>query len=351
MADSKFAEKAWIEFKNIKALQRPNVHFVQGRLSNVDCVNKTATIIQRRGQTIEKTRTETYDYFLAATGLRRPWPVVPQALTRDEYLEETSRHITSVYSNTAPVLVVGGGAVGIEMAAELKTVRPELHVVLAHSRSKLMSAEPIPDSARECVYDALIRGGVEVLLNHRLKEQTPTTTASGAPAYQVEFDGGETMVASEVMFAVSKSVPSTEFLPAQALSDEGYINVEPSMQFRPVPAAASGCLPEAAARCHFAAGDVKHWSGIKRCGSAMHTGKYAGINMYQLMTQDVTGKEPSLLTLDPVPPMIAIAVGKEAMAYGPEGMSHGPQIMRSYFEDDLGLRICWDHMRLGEVKV
>lgn len=109
MADSKFAEKAWIEFKNIKALQRPNVHFVQGRLSNVDCVNKTATIIQRRGQTIEKTRTETYDYFLAATGLRRPWPVVPQALTRDEYLEETSRHITSVYSNTAPVLVVGGG--------------------------------------------------------------------------------------------------------------------------------------------------------------------------------------------------------------------------------------------------
>ncbi|KXJ88889.1 hypothetical protein Micbo1qcDRAFT_214051 [Microdochium bolleyi] len=353
MADRKFAEKAWVEFRNIKALQRPNVHFIQGTISKVDCANKTATITEKRGQPAEKSRTETYDYFVAATGLRRPWPVVPQARTRKEYLEETGRHIDAVYSNTAPVLVVGGGAVGIEMAAELKVVKPDLHVVLAHSRSKLMSAEPIPDSVRECVYDAVVRGGVQVLLNHRLKGQTPAENSSGAAVHHVEFENGDTMVASEVIFAVSKSVPSTDFLPSQTLNEEGYVNVEPNLQFQRVHPTSpdSEGLSEAVARCHFAVGDAKNWSGIKRCGAAMHTGKYAGLNMYQLMIQDVTGKEPSFLTLDPVPPMIAIAVGKEAVAYGPEGMSHGPQIMRSYFEEDLGFRICWDHMRLGEAKV
>ncbi|KAH7041388.1 uncharacterized protein B0I36DRAFT_371621 [Microdochium trichocladiopsis] len=347
LADSKFAEKAWVEFKDIKALQRPNVTFVQGSVNNVDCFNKTATILERETQ---KTRTETYDYFVTATGLRRPWPVVPQAATRKEYLEQANKHIDSVYSNTAPVLVVGGGAVGIEMAAELKHVKPDLRVILAHSRSQLMSAEPIPDSARECVLDAVVRGGVEVLLNHRLKSQTPVTTPAGAPAQQVEFENGHTMLASEVIFAVSKSIPSTTFLPVDALSEDGYVNILPSLQFQPFPSGGETAPTTSITRRHFAVGDVINWSGIKRCGAAMHTGKFAGLNMYHLMLEDVTGKAPELFELDPIPPMIAIAVGGEAVAYGPEGMSHGPQIMRSYFEEDLGFRICWDHMRLGEVK-
>lgn len=106
MADRKYAEKAWVEFEDIKALQRPNVTFIQGSISNVNCMDRTATILERD---TKKPRTESYDYFITATGLRRPWPVVPQALTRKEYLEQTNKHIDTVGSNAAPVLVVGGG--------------------------------------------------------------------------------------------------------------------------------------------------------------------------------------------------------------------------------------------------
>lgn len=240
------------------------------------------------------------------------------------------------------------------MAAELKVVRPELRVVLAHSRSQLLSAEPLPDSTRECVLDAVVRSGVEVLLNHRLKSQTPTTTASGATVQQVTFENGRTMLASEVIFAVSKSLPSTGFLPADALNEEGYVNILPTLQIQPFfpsssPPSASlsnedqSTAAELVSRRHFAVGDVINWSGIKRCGSAMHTGKFAGLNMYQLMLEDLAPGHDhpcatELFRLDPVPPMIAIAVGKEAVAYGPEGMTHGPHIMRSYFEEDLGFR-------------
>ena len=101
-----YAEKAWVEFKNIKVLQRPNVHFIQGRMSKVDLETKTALVAERDSQTPRELK---YDFFIAATGLRRPWPVVPQSLTRKEYLLETSKHIDSVSNSTAPVLVVGGG--------------------------------------------------------------------------------------------------------------------------------------------------------------------------------------------------------------------------------------------------
>lgn len=97
-----------MEFKDIKVLQRPNVRFIQGILSKVDPANKTATIVSDMPAQAT-THQEKYDFFLAATGLRRQWPVVPQSLSRKLYLQEAGRHIDSVAKSTAPVLIVGGG--------------------------------------------------------------------------------------------------------------------------------------------------------------------------------------------------------------------------------------------------
>ncbi|RYO76398.1 hypothetical protein DL766_004235 [Monosporascus sp. MC13-8B] len=338
LAAKEYSEKAWVEFKDIKVLQRPNVQFVQGNLGKVDPESKTATISERGNQT---PRQEKYDYFIAATGLRRVWPVVPQSLSRKLYLMEAGKHINAVTSSTAPVLVVGGGAVGIEMAAELKVTHPHVNVTLAHSRDKLLSSEPLPDSAKKCAGDLVVGSGVELLLNHRLADSKVVKDEAGRDVYEVEFTNGHRMVASEVVMAISRSIPSTAFLPQEALNEEGLVNVRPTMQFPDnVPNATS----------HFASGDVINWSGIKRCGAAMHEGKLAALNIYQLMQQQLLGKEPEFNRLAEIPPMIGLAVGKTALSCGPEGMSHGPQVMKLFFEDDLGFRICWDHLRLGGIK-
>ncbi|KAI1815255.1 FAD/NAD(P)-binding domain-containing protein [Poronia punctata] len=338
MASKEYAKKAWVEYKDIKILQRPNVTFIQGSVANVDCDNKTATITERKTQ---KTRTESYDFFVAATGLRRVWPVVPQALTRDTYLTEVGAHIDRVLDSKAPVLVVGGGAVGIEMAAELKHISPDLQVTLAHSRDKLLSAEPLPDNVKDCALDLTEETGVEVLLNHRLAATTPVKQADGSMTYHVEFTNGHKMVASEVVTAISSSVPSTTYLPSSALDEDGYVNVRPTMQFP------TG-VPHADA--HFAVGDLIHWSGIKRCGAAMHEGKFAAANVHQIMMQELQGKEPEFSQLGEIPPMIGLAVGKNALSYGTDGMNYGPQVMKLFFEEDLGFRIVWDYLRLGGVK-
>lgn len=225
------------------------------------------------------------------------------------------------------------------MAAELKTVAPHVNVTLAHSRARLLSAEPLPDSVADCAAELTRETGVEVLLNHRLATSTAIKTAEGKDAYDVVFENGHKMTASVVIMAVSRPVPATDFLPKAALNDEGYVNILASLQF--------AGKDIANAERHFMIGDAINWSGIKRCGSAMHQGKYAGLNIFQIIQKDLAGKEPQFNQLEDVPPMIGLAVGKQAVAYGPDGLKSGKQVMQVFFEDDLGFRICWDHLRLG----
>lgn len=217
------------------------------------------------------------------------------------------------------------------MAAELKETQPNVQVTLAHSRSKLLSAEPLPDNVKDCALELTEEAKVNVLLNHRLKSSTPVTNAQdGTVVYDVEFENGHKMTASQVIMAVSRSVPSTTYMPAETLTEEGYVNVLPTLQL------SSDKIPNALS--HFAVGDLIHWSGIKRCGSAMHQGKFAGLNIHQIILQEIQGKEPVLNKLAETPPMIGLAVGKNALSYGGDGMKYGTQVMEWFFEADLGFR-------------
>ncbi|KAK8022072.1 hypothetical protein PG993_012839 [Apiospora rasikravindrae] len=218
LSSKDYADKCWVDFADVKILQRPDVRFVHGRVQQVDPATRTATILENNAaQPVE----ETYDYFVAATGLRRAWPVVPQSLTRKTYLHEAGRHIDAVRGSAHPVLVVGGGAVGIEMAAELKMVAPDVRVTLAHSRAKLLSAEPLPDEVKDRALELVHEAGVETLMGHRLLSALPLKP-EGESGYEVEFTNGHKMTASVVVEAISRSVPSTEYLPKAALAEGGW---------------------------------------------------------------------------------------------------------------------------------
>ncbi|KAK8108487.1 hypothetical protein PG984_014288 [Apiospora sp. TS-2023a] len=351
LSSKDYADKCWVDFADVKILQRPDVRFVHGRVRKVDPATRTATILESSS---EQPTQETYDYFIAATGLRRAWPVVPQSLTRKTYLREAGGHIDAVRGSRYPVLVVGGGAVGIEMAAELKMVAPDVQVTLAHSRDKLLSAEPLPDDVKDRALELVREAGVETLMGHRLLSSLPLKPEGGDSGYEVEFTNGHKMTASVVIEAISRSVPSTDYLPAAALADDTQlVNIRPTMQI----ALTEAELPNADR--HFAVGDLINWSGIKRCGAAMHEGRFAGLNIHQLMLQELSSfssstseKEkhvPEFQELAEIPPMIGLAVGKMGLSYGPDvGMQSGEDVLKLFFEDDLGFNIVWKYLRLGQ---
>lgn len=224
LADSEYAKKVWVKFQDLPGLQLPNVKFVHGSVSSVDCQSKTATVINSLSK---EATTFSYDYLVAASGLQRVWPVVPQSLTRKQYLLEAEKHIQDVDNAKYGVLVVGGGAVGIEMAAELKLVKPHINVTLAHSRDKLLSSEGLPDDCKDKALELLKEANVEALMSHRLASSTRVTLEDGTSKYDVKFTNGHKMEASQVIMAISKSTSTAEYLPESALDSEGYVKILP----------------------------------------------------------------------------------------------------------------------------
>ena len=164
---------------------------------------------------------------------------------------------------------------------------------------------------------------------------------------------------------LTKPIPSTSYLPRPALDPDGYVKISPSLHF---PSTYPNHLH------HFAVGDITAWSGIKRCGAAMHMGHLAAENVYQQIlcyrkrpspspssmssgssdvsdSPDSTSEQdpkPQFKTLSEHPPMIGLALGKTAISYSPtEGTKHGEDVMEKMFGTDLGWSICWNYMQLG----
>jgi NADH dehydrogenase FAD-containing subunit len=93
-------------FSAIPALQVPNLKIIQGSVSAVDCERKIAKIRSREGE-----KEEGYDYLVAASGLRRVFPVVPQSLTQETYLAEAEAQIQAIEEAKEAIVVIGGGTV------------------------------------------------------------------------------------------------------------------------------------------------------------------------------------------------------------------------------------------------
>lgn len=225
LSSPEYAKKAWRKYNDIAALQHPNVRITQGSLTKIDHDRKIASI--KLSTADNEPLEEPYDFFIAATGLRRVWPVVPQSLTKESYLTETAVHIANISTASHGTVIIGGGAVGIEMAAETKLYHPTTKVTLVHSRPKLLSSEPLPDETKEVALEALRDAGVEVLLNQRVTGTTSSIGPDGRALQTLTLQDGAQLVASNVVSAISRSVPATDYLPKAALDADGLVKIDP----------------------------------------------------------------------------------------------------------------------------
>lgn len=105
-ASKEYAEKSWIRFQDIPALHTPSVKTVHATITQLNCEEKFATVKEINTQQDIKIP---YDYFVAASGLRRTKPSAPVALTRKEYLEDALEYIRLAQSAEDGVIVIGAG--------------------------------------------------------------------------------------------------------------------------------------------------------------------------------------------------------------------------------------------------
>jgi thioredoxin reductase len=112
------------------------------------------------------------------------------------------------------------------MASEIKVVEPWQKVTLIHSRDKLLSAEPLPDDFKERSLEILKETGVEVVMGQRVTDTTAVQTFDGSTSWKLTLSSGQQMIAGHVITAISRSTPTSGYLPSAALDKDGFVKID-----------------------------------------------------------------------------------------------------------------------------
>lgn len=128
-----YEEKIYIPISNQKPGLWPkgSLEIITGKCVGVN--NKEASIQLDDGSVIP------YEYLAVATGakLSEPAPQQQEISNKEDSIKEL-RQNQKIIEASNKIGVIGAGAVGVELAADIKCVYPEKHVVLFCSRDRLL---------------------------------------------------------------------------------------------------------------------------------------------------------------------------------------------------------------------
>ncbi|KAF7594905.1 hypothetical protein BBP40_007940 [Aspergillus hancockii] len=160
------------------------------------------------------------------------------------------------------VVVVGGGAAGIELVADAKSRYPEKNVILVHSRTMLLSRFGPRLGAK--ALEELEGLGVVTRLGERV------TVGDDAGDGVVRLSSGETIPCDYLVECVGQRPNSKliETLSPESISESGHVKVRPTLQ-----------LVREDFSNFYAAGDVVDMDNIKNGRAAVEQAQYVAQNI------------------------------------------------------------------------
>ncbi|KAJ2079586.1 hypothetical protein H4R24_003681 [Coemansia sp. RSA 988] len=338
-----FGRSLWIPYSTVPWLQHPQITI---RQSTVDHITDEYVVLDN-GEKLA------FDYLMVALGVGRHAPIGVGAQTQADYEKMLCETYASIRA-AQNITVVGAGAVGIELAADVKCVFPEKNVQLVHSRQQVL-AGPFSAELRDRVEQALGHMGVEVVLGQRVVGQTPTSgdmdddsaarlpeliQATATDAELTLADGRELRSDWVVRCLGARARPILR-LPSKGLTDIHGIRVKATMQ-----------VDDARYPHIYAVGDACAHSAVKLAGVAMHNGFVAARNIARCLLMGDPHAADSLLELSPdFPAKILLLLGRShcAMQVGEELWDEART--RQYVYEDMGLAQCVDALSLTRTPV
>lgn len=160
--------KAFIPYDGIKPLSGNGAATTRWVHDKVQEVAATHVKLQGSGEEIP------YEYLIMATGAGVAQGLPSRLIASDKPTDiEEVRKVQFDIEAAQRIVVVGGGAAGVEIAADAKDQYPFKSVTLVHSRSALMNRFGVP--LQKDAMAAMDRLGIEVILNDRVIKEDPTT--------------------------------------------------------------------------------------------------------------------------------------------------------------------------------
>ncbi|KAH7002286.1 hypothetical protein EDB80DRAFT_809219 [Ilyonectria destructans] len=208
--------KAFIPYgSNLAGAPEGAVHWVKDRVASL---TKSHVKLQDSGEDIP------YEYLIIATGSAVE-EGLPSRTNATEKLESMKRlqAMQKSIEGANKIVVVGGGAAGVEVATDAKSMYPDKTIVLVHSRKACMHrfGEGLQKAARE----AFEKLGVEVILDERVvgedKEAGTVTLRSGR------------VIECDLFINCTGQKPASGILKdltPETVTESGHIKVKPSLQ-------------------------------------------------------------------------------------------------------------------------
>ncbi|MCP4423624.1 MAG: FAD-dependent oxidoreductase [Chloroflexi bacterium] len=213
---------------------------------------------------------------IIATGSR--YPTLPLAKTNAafDYGERNQEMLDEhkTLASAKSVLVIGGGAVGVEFAGEIASAFPEKEITLAHAGDALL--ENMKSKAQRKALEQLKAIGVEVKFNRRF--------AKDGAVYRCSLTN-ET-IQPDIAYVCVGMAPNTEFLQAEMpniLDDKGLIKVDSHMKVQ-------GCDNLYALGDCATLDDQKHG----------YLASVQGANLATMLLKSAEGKEPKFYKTPPL---------------------------------------------------
>lgn len=175
------------------------LNYVQGRVTYLDTRKAQYTL---NGAPEDKAIID-FDYVIYAAGRDRTWPITPDAFSLAGFVEEMDRARQTIAAHQT-VSVIGAGAVGIELAGDIKFKFPHKTVNLIHPHP-LFPPEPLLEDFRRQAQQSLQRAQVNVITNTRVARELDSgdlettdgrTIASGVNFWCTSHRNNTTVLAS-----------------------------------------------------------------------------------------------------------------------------------------------------------
>ncbi|KAH8822094.1 amid-like NADH oxidoreductase [Xylogone sp. PMI_703] len=199
---------------SISALPAGSIHFHRG----------TAIAISDKAVTLQDGASFEYEYLAIATGSTGcpPWHLG----TEDKLSGIAAfQHMQKEIQESQDIIVVGGGAVGVELATDAKSAYPDKNITLVHSRQAVLHS--FGQKLQVHAMRALEELGVNVVLGERVSEESEKTGSS-----EITLKSGKT-IRYDLLIKCTGQTPSSSILSAlspASISDSGIIMVKKTLQ-------------------------------------------------------------------------------------------------------------------------
>lgn len=230
------------------------------------------------------------DYIVLATGSAYPFPA--KALDADR--SGAVARYRAAYEDLAKaprVMLLGAGAVGVELAGEIASAWPGKEIVLVDAGDDILPG-PFDPRVRVDAHRHLDELGVRRVLGSPLAAR-PETAAGEPGPFAVQTESGET-VEADLWFQCYGVAPVTEYLAgelAAARTPDGFLDVTPELLVRGTSTV-------------YAIGDVIAVDPYHRAGSAS---RHAGVAAANILA-DIAGSGDRQQYAPP-PPVLILPIG------------------------------------------